>query len=358
MKATTWQGKPAGWALGVMAWSLLAAGPMSLAACGSDNDDPPVAQTPAPSPAPAPSPTPAPAPAPAATDRIAFGGDIDQARTLTLADLQAQPPVTQTVEYTASGQPRTKTYTGALLWSLIDSAGVKVDATRNNDLLNFYVVARGADDYRGVFALGELSPNFGNRASVIAYAETVNGQSAALIEDGPLRVTSPGDVRGGRYVSELVAVDVLRSGSTVAAIDGQPSTSFAVSGAVTRPGTFDLAALSALPEVTATVGANSYRGVSLWTFLDSTVGVNVDPAAHNPTLSMYVVGTGSDGYKAVVSLGEINPGFGNQPALIAYEMNGEPFAANGFARLVLPNDVRAGRSVSRLIGLEVLTAAP
>ncbi len=70
---------------------------------------------------------------------------------------------------------------------------------------------------------------------------------------------------------------------------------------------------------------------------------------------------GQDFLVVAVSQGieiRINPGFGNQPALIAYEMNGEPFAANGFARLVLPNDVRAGRSVSRLIGLEVLTAAP
>ena len=356
MKSTSLRGRSSNWALGLMTWSLLAAGPVMLAACGSDShDDPPLAETPAPSPGPA---APAPAPAPAASNQIAFGGDIDQARTLTLAELQALPPVTQTVQYTASGQPQTRTYTGALLWTLIDGAGVKTDASRNNDLLNFYVVARGADDYRGVFSLGELSPNFGNRESLIAYAETVNGQSGALTSDGPLRVTSPGDVRGGRYVSELVEVSVRRSASTVAASDGNPSTSFQVSGDVRQAGSFDLAALKALPAVTRNVGSTAYTGVDLWSFLDGTVGVNVDATAHNPTLSMYVVATGSDGYKAVVSLGEINPGFGNQPALIAYEVDGAPIDANGFARLVLPNDVRAGRFVSRLIGLEVLKAAP
>ncbi|HMN84047.1 MAG TPA: hypothetical protein PKA20_29540 [Burkholderiaceae bacterium] len=77
----------------------------------------------------------------------------------------------------------------------------------------------------------------------------------------------------------------------------------------------------------------------------------------NDTLGMYVVATGSDGYKAVVSVAEIDPGFGNQPDLIAYSINGAPVGANGFARLVVPNDVRAGRWVSNLIGLEIFRAA-
>ena len=110
--------------------------------------------------------------------------------------------------------------------------------------------------------------------------------------------------------------------------------------------------------MTQAAGDASYTGVDLWTFLNTTVGVSVDPAAHNPMLSMYAVATGSDGYKAVVSLGELHPNFGNQPALIAYEVDGAPIDTNGFARLVLPKDVRAGRFVSRLIGLEVLVATP
>ena len=149
---------------------------------------------------------------------------------------------------------------------------------------------------------------------------------------------------------------IRRATSTVVAGDDQPSTSFAVSGEVVRPGSFDLAALQALPAVTGTVEDTTYKGVDLWTFLDGTVGLQTDPAAHNPALSMYAVATGSDGYKAVVSLGEIHPNFGNQPAIIAYEVNGVPLDVNGFARLVLPRDIKAGRHVSRLIGLEVLVA--
>lgn len=339
---------------GALAWSLLPLGALALAACGSDNDNPvpPVAETPAPAPGPAPSPAPAPVAA-----ALALGGAIERPWTLTLADLQALEPTTQTVNYAAGSTPQTRTYTGTLLWPLIDAAGVEVDATRSNDILNHYVVARGADDYRAVFALGELMPNFGNRQSLVVYSETRDGTVGPLAaDDGPLRVTSPGDVRGGRYVSQLVGLDVMRSTSTVAAGNGEPSTELAASGAILRPGNWDRAALLALPAATATVGESTYTGVDLWTFVNDSLGLDVDAAAHNPALSMYLVGTGSDGYKAVVSLGEIHPNFGNQKALIAYDVNGAALDSNGFARLVLPGDTRQGRSVSMLIGLEVLRA--
>ena len=343
--------------IAAVSWALLSTGTLTLAACGGDsNNDTPVAATPTPSPTPAPVPTPTPAPTPAPA-AVALTGDIERPWTLGLSDLQALTPVTQTVDYSASGQPQTRTYTGTALWPLIDAAGVKVDATRNNDALGFYVVAKGSDNYSAAFSLGELMPNFGNRQSIVAYAQTVNGVSGALsADDGPIRVTSPGDIRGGRYVSQLVGLDVRRAASTVAATDGEPSTSFAVSGLVTNPGSFDLAALQALPVVTQTVGTTTYTGVSLWALLNTTVGIQIDPAGHNPALSMVAVATGSDGYKAVVSLGEIHPNFGNQPAMIAYEVDGAPIDANGFARLVMPNDVRAGRFVSKLIGIEVLAA--
>jgi hypothetical protein len=40
--------------------------------------------------------------------------------------------------------------------------------------------------------------------------------------------------------------------------------------------------------------------------------------AKNDILSKYVIATGSDGYQAVFSLGEIDPMFGSQPVLVAY----------------------------------------
>ena len=190
----------------------------------------------------------------------------------------------------------------------------------------------------------------------MADEETSNGTLAPLGADGYARITSPGDAKGGRYVSNLVRLDVRASGSTAAAQGGGASTHFTVSGAVLHPGTYDLASLQALPTVSQTAGSSVYTGVSLWTFLNTVVGLKTDPAVKNQDLSMYVVATGSDGYRALISLGELDPGFGGQPDLIADAVNGGSLNTSGFARLVVPNDVKAGRYVSNLVSLEVFLA--
>ncbi|KPV18422.1 molybdopterin-binding oxidoreductase [Variovorax paradoxus] len=259
------------------------------------------------------------------------------------------------MNFNSGSTPQTRTYTGTSLWSLLSDAGLQVDATRKNDLLSRHVLATGADGYRVVFALGELSPDFGNKPAIVAYAETTGAGSGPLAAaDGPFRVTAPGDIKGGRYVSQLVRLRVQPSAATAAGTGGGVSASFAVSGAVTTPLSFDLKALQAMVPVTQTVGANVYTGVSLWTLLNS-LGLRL-PAGKNPSLSMYAVATGSDGYRAAVSLGEIDPGFGNKGALVAYDMNGAGLGANGVARLVVPGEVKQGRSVSNLVAIEVFAA--
>jgi len=287
---------------------------------------------------------------------LTVAGSLDRPAVVSFSELQDRPATTQTVDYLSGSTPTTRTYTGTSLWELLFDAGIQTDPSRRNDILNRYVAATGGDGYKAVFALGEINPDFGNRPSLVVYSEIVNGFARPLVDDGYLRVTAPGDIRGGRYVSDLVRLDVRGSASVVAGIGGGTSTQFTVSGAVQRPGTYDLAALQALPRVTRTVGTSVYGGVSLWNFLNTTVGIATDPDTRNDILRMYVVGTGSDGYKAVIAMGEIEPNFGNQPDLIAYEIDGAPLDRNGFARLVVPNDVRAGRFVSNLIAIEVFRA--
>ena len=86
-----------------------------------------------------------------------------------------------------------------------------------------------------------------------------------------------------------------------------------------------------------------------------TAGVGTT-ATHNDILNRYVVATGSDGYKSVFSLGELSPSFGAQADMIAYSVDGQSLGGAGFARLVVPADVKAGRRVSNLVNLEVFTA--
>jgi hypothetical protein len=137
------------------------------------------------------------------------------------------------------------------------------------------------------------------------------------------------------------------------------SAQFTVFGDVTIPRTFTYASLSALPSVTmpvtyqadGTTVSTTFTGVNLWDLLND-VGI-VTGAGKNPILRKYVVATGSDGYEATFSLGELSPDFGHQPDFIAYNEKGVPITTDGFARVVVPNDIRGGRYVSNLVSLWV-----
>ena len=288
---------------------------------------------------------------------VVVSGAVDHLTTYTAATLDALPQVTQTDTFASGTTPQTHTYTGPTIWNAISATGVQTAPGVKNDILDRYVLATGTDGYRVVYSMGELDPAFGNRADLVATQETIGGKTAPLTGDGFARSTAPGDVKGGRYVSNLASLTVRASGSTVAATGGGPSRQFSVTGAVINGMTFDLAALKALPAITETVGGTTYVGVSLWDLLNTTTGIVTDPAVKNDVLDKFVVATGSDGYKALISMGEIDPAFGDQPDLVAYEADGTLLDTNGFARLVVPGDAKAGRYVSNLINLQVFSAA-
>jgi len=294
--------------------------------------------------------------------QLQLAGAVDRPADYSGSALRRLPATTASSTIVTSSQVRS--YTGVGTWALLDGAGIQTDASKKNDVLNRYLLATGANGYKVVFSLGELHPDFGNMASLVAYAETLNGVSSSLgSSDEPLRITAPGDVTGGRYVSALARLDVKASGSSVVGSGSGSGSgsgvapSVAVSGAVTAPRQFDLAALQALPATAQTVGGSVYTGVSLWTLLNTVTGLRYDSTVKNATLAMYAVATGSDGYKALVSLGEIDPGVGNRTALVAYSVDGAPLGRNGVARLVVPGDTKLGRSVSNLQSIEVFTAA-
>ena len=292
--------------------------------------------------------------------QLFLSGGVQNPGTYDLSALQSLPPTTQTVSFTSGSGPQTHTFTGTRLWGLIESAGIMIDPTIKGDINRKYVTATATDGYRAVFALGELNPDFGNQPSLVAYAEEIAGTVQPLGVDGFARTTVPGDGKGGRYVSNLVSLDLRGSASQQTGIGGGVSSAFTVSGLVnSQPVTLNTAALAnlGLTPRTQTVGTDTYGGYGLWDLLN-TLGIAADPAIKNDILSLYVVATGSDGYQALFSMGELDPAFGNQPDLLALTLNGGDLSTSGFARLVVPNDVRRGRWVSNLVALEVFRAAP
>lgn len=81
---------------------------------------------------------------------------------------------------------------------MLAQAGPLFDSTIKNDQLRHYVSVSATDGYRALVAYGEIDPGFENKDVLLATSE--DGRSLAT--DGP-RLVVPGDISGGRYVSNV-----------------------------------------------------------------------------------------------------------------------------------------------------------
>jgi hypothetical protein len=126
-------------------------------------------------------------------------------------------------------------------------------------------------------------------------------------------------------------------------------------------GVFTLATLKDLAHQTVTIfdhhtKANErYSGVQLMDLL-AKLGVPHGEALHGKALTDYVVATGSDGYRSVVALAEIDPEFHPGMVLVADAMDGKPLGATGPFRLIVSEDKRPARSVRNLVSIELKAA--
>jgi hypothetical protein len=149
------------------------------------------------------------APSPAATaapdvpaGAVAVTGAVKTPRTVTADQLAALPQRTVSVQFGSGKGPEQHTETGALLTDLLPVDSLATTPAKN-DQLSFAVVATGADGYRALVSYGEAAPDFGNRGLLVATSE--DGKPLARP-----RLVVPGDVKGGRYVSDLVRLEVVR----------------------------------------------------------------------------------------------------------------------------------------------------
>ncbi len=161
-----------------------------------------------------------------------LGGTVQNPKTYALADLQALPAQTQTVDFTAGDGAHHVTYTGALLWDLVQSAVPQTDPNTKNDLLRWYVRVDASDGYEAVVALGEIAPTFEHKPVLVAYM----ADGALLSQgEGMARLVVPGDTAGGRYVSNITGISVLRaaqSGAAASATGGMSTSTSTSSGGV------------------------------------------------------------------------------------------------------------------------------
>ena len=149
-------------------------------------------------------------PVPAAGSLV-INGDVADPTTYSFAQLQAMPQENQTVSFLAGTSPSTNTETGPTLISLIQAAKPKFLACDPNDKLRFYVeITSSEDGYASTLSYAEIDPTLNDTQALASLIE--NGVSQSSVG---ARLTVPGDVKGGRYVSGSAVVTVLRAPTEV-----------------------------------------------------------------------------------------------------------------------------------------------
>jgi hypothetical protein len=100
----------------------------------------------------------------------------------------------------------------------------------------------------------------------------------------------------------------------------------------------------------------TYSGVPL-TDLLAKYGAPTGDKLRGKGLSDYIVATGSDGYKAVLSLAETDPAFHSGDVIVADTIDGKPIVdKEGPFKLVVTEDKRPARCVHNLVSIELRTA--
>ena len=141
-------------------------------------------------------------PAPAARG-VQVSGAILTPRTFTPDDLRQEPATVEPVYFSTGKGPVQATFTGVLLWSLLQEAAIKPDPDVKNDIARRTILVTGSDGYATALSVGEIDPEFGGGLALLAYAR--DGQP---LPDGGVRLVVPGDKNGGRSVQDVVSVEV------------------------------------------------------------------------------------------------------------------------------------------------------
>jgi hypothetical protein len=134
---------------------------------------------------------------------VRLTGDLRDPRDVHVGELATLPQQTVSVQFGSGSGPQSHIEQGVLLSDLLP---VEVLATTDSkhDELTFGVLVTGFDGHAALLSYGEISPDFGNRGILLATSE----DGAAL--ERP-RLVVPGDVKGARYVSEVIELRVVRT---------------------------------------------------------------------------------------------------------------------------------------------------
>lgn len=136
---------------------------------------------------------------------VKVAGEVATPLVLDPAALAAMPR--RTVRGSAHGVEGE--WEGVPLIEILRAAGAPVGDALRGPNLALYVRITAADGYRVVYALAELDPKF--RDAAVVLADRRDGKPLDPASEGPFRIVAPAEKRPGRWVRQVIAIDVLRA---------------------------------------------------------------------------------------------------------------------------------------------------
>ena len=139
-----------------------------------------------------------------AAPTLTISGDLPSTLVLKADDIAKMPRETMSVQ----DQDGTKVeYEGVLLREILKRAGAPLDKQLRGKAFASYVLAKAHDGYQVVFTLGEMAPEFGNAAILVA--DKRDGKPLFGYQ-GPLRLVCPNDKAGARSVRMLETLEFVK----------------------------------------------------------------------------------------------------------------------------------------------------
>jgi DMSO/TMAO reductase YedYZ molybdopterin-dependent catalytic subunit len=138
---------------------------------------------------------------------LSVRGEVDQPLALTLADLQGMPRIQVKVKEKDGSEAA---FEGVSLAEILKRSKPRLTEKCCGNAANTCVIVRAADNYRVVFSLSEIEPEFTDR--VILLADRRDGKILPT-PPGPLRLVVPGEKVHARWVRQVSALEVVRVGS-------------------------------------------------------------------------------------------------------------------------------------------------
>jgi DMSO/TMAO reductase YedYZ molybdopterin-dependent catalytic subunit len=136
---------------------------------------------------------------------ISITGAVEHPKHWSAAELGQLPATRETVFFHTGHGVLTGTFSGVLLWTLLQQAGIRTDPAVKNDTVRHGVMITGKDGYAALLSLGEIDPELGGAQAILAVA-----RDGKPLDDkeGPARLIVPGDKAAAREVENVVTIDV------------------------------------------------------------------------------------------------------------------------------------------------------